>query len=128
MENDTINTQVLQEECTTLQEECTMHQEECTMPQEEGTTLSEENDEPAGNQGKDPRGKHGEQPVETPRSEHQATRVDLEEVLAAAERRGYLKGRNERIEELMARPRELEAPTHESPALILNHIRRSIWD
>ncbi|MCC8176625.1 MAG: hypothetical protein LUC85_01670 [Bacteroidales bacterium] len=64
----------------------------------------------------------------SPRIEPAVTRVDLEEVLAAAERRGYLKGRNERIEELMSRPRELEAPTQSPQTLILNHIRRSIWD
>ncbi len=107
-ENETINQEVHNEECTGHNEERTGLSEECTGHNEEGATSAE----PVASQG--------------PRPE--VTRVDLEEVLAAAERRGYLKGRNERIEELMSRPRELEAPTQSAKALILNHIRRSIWD
>ena len=55
----------------------------------------------------------------------------------AAEQRGYLRGRNERIEELMREPSVFErqgapAPSHDwqedSSPMILNNPRISIWD
>lgn len=51
---------------------------------------------------------------------------DIEALVAAAERRGYLRGRNERIEALMAKPGVWEERT--SSPTILNRPRRSIWD
>lgn len=61
---------------------------------------------------------------------------DVEVLIAEAEQRGYLRGRNESIEELMRRPTMMQtiapAPpsateTAEEPA-ILRHRRISIWD
>lgn len=66
-----------------------------------------------------------------------ADEPDLDTLIAEAEQRGYLRGRNERIEELMQEPGELEAPSApatDSPLtggneiLILNNMRRSVWD
>lgn len=51
---------------------------------------------------------------------------DIETLVAEAERRGYIRGRNERIEELMAEPGVWEQP--ESQPEILSRHRRSIWD
>lgn len=51
---------------------------------------------------------------------------DIETLVAEAERRGYIRGRNERIEELMAEPGVWEQP--ESQPEILSRRRRSIWD
>ncbi len=51
---------------------------------------------------------------------------NIEALVAAAERRGYLRGRNERIEALMAEPGVWEE--HTSGPAILNRPRRSIWD
>lgn len=51
---------------------------------------------------------------------------DIEALVAEAERRGYLRGRNERIEELMAEPGVWEQP--ESQPEILSRPRHSIWD
>lgn len=48
---------------------------------------------------------------------------ELEAAVAEAERRGYLRGRNERIEELMA-----PADGEEERVEILQHRRVSIWD
>lgn len=61
---------------------------------------------------------------------------DIETVIAEAEQRGYLRGRNERIEELMQRPGILERPgngelhTAEAKADngFLSHLKISIWD
>lgn len=66
---------------------------------------------------------------------------DYEALIAEAEQRGYLRGRNERIEELMAEPAPFArqnassrkaAPIPEefasSEPLILNNPRVSIWD
>lgn len=50
----------------------------------------------------------------------------VEALVAEAERRGYLRGRNERIEALMAEPGVWEE--RESGPTILNRPRRSIWD
>lgn len=50
----------------------------------------------------------------------------VEALVAEAERRGYLRGRNERIEQLMAQPGVWEEP--DTGPSILNRPRRSIWD
>lgn len=50
----------------------------------------------------------------------------VEALVAEAERRGYLRGRNERIEALMAEPGVWEE-RNTGPS-ILNRPRRSIWD
>ncbi len=63
----------------------------------------------------------------------EAPTVD-EKALAEAEQRGYLRGRNERIEELMRAPAPLsrrQAPTTaaaDSEPMILSTPRVSIWD
>lgn len=63
----------------------------------------------------------------------EAPTVD-EKALAEAEQRGYLRGRNERIEELMRAPAPLsrrQAPTAaaaDSEPMILSTPRVSIWD
>ncbi len=61
--------------------------------------------------------------------------VDIEALIAEAEQRGYLRGRNERIEQLMDEPGLLErdgngAPgeTESEKVEILRHRRISIWD
>ena len=60
---------------------------------------------------------------------------DIEALIAEAEQRGYLRGRNERIEELMKTPGQLERDNSGSPADInietvdiLQRERISIWD
>lgn len=65
---------------------------------------------------------------------------DMEAMLAEAEQRGYMRGRNERIEELMNEPApfarqsspqraaEPADPPSTSEPLILNNPRVSIWD
>lgn len=59
---------------------------------------------------------------------------DVEQLIAEAEQRGYLRGRNERIEVEMRRPsllennRNAERDVEVSQPLILNHLRRSVWD
>ena len=63
------------------------------------------------------------------------TKPDLEALIAEAEQRGYLRGRNESIEQLMQTPSGFESPigvkttddTNGEP-LILSNIRPSIWD
>ncbi len=47
-------------------------------------------------------------------------------LVAEAEHRGYLRGRNERIEQLMAQPGVWETPKQQPP--ILSRMRRSVWD
>ena len=62
--------------------------------------------------------------------------IDLEALLAEAEERGYLRGLNERAENLMNRPSVGYSPatcqscvrTAEDEVMILNNIRPSIWD
>lgn len=62
--------------------------------------------------------------------------IDLEALLAEAEERGYLRGLNERAENLMNRPSVGYSPTSarsdvrtaEDEVMILNNIRPSIWD
>ena len=67
-------------------------------------------------------------------SETESEKPDLEALLAEAERKGYLKGRNERIEELMKEPRmfqELTGPKSSAPQTeesFLANLRPSIWD
>lgn len=59
---------------------------------------------------------------------------EVKALLAAAEQRGYLRGRNERIEELMSEPAMWQRDAtdsgvaDESEVLFLNNRRRSIWD
>ena len=56
--------------------------------------------------------------------------AEMRILLARAERQGYMRGRNERIEELMAVPPEFsdaDAVT-EQEVEILRSIRRSIWE
>ena len=62
-------------------------------------------------------------------------KIDVAEIERLAEERGYLRGRNERIEQLMGEP-GLWQPLHPSappdtaapePA-ILQNLRRDIWD
>ncbi len=52
---------------------------------------------------------------------------DIKALVDEAERRGYLKGRNEQIERLMASPGIWEPEPQPEP-LILNRPRRSVWD
>lgn len=63
------------------------------------------------------RGDSGDEPGDGP---------SVEALVTEAERRGYLRGRNERIERLMAQPGVWEEP--KSGPTILNRPRRSIWD
>ena len=75
---------------------------------------------------------------ETPEAESPAESVpdvpDIERLVAEAEERGYKRGRNERIAELMENPSAADvslpddAPAEEPEILILNNIRPSIWD
>ena len=68
--------------------------------------------------------------------EDSAPQLDIATLIAEAEERGYLRGRNEKIAMEMRSPslwetmRELdEKPEHEKPQpLILNHLRPSVWD
>ncbi len=59
---------------------------------------------------------------------------DLATLLAEAEQKGYLRGRNERIEELMSEPRmfqPLTKPNETEPRPsepFLSNLRPSIWD
>lgn len=58
--------------------------------------------------------------------------VDIEALIAEAEARGYERGRNEGIEAWMnegRRGRVAEpAPAAESEVMILNNMRRSVWE
>lgn len=59
---------------------------------------------------------------------------DIDSLLAEAEQRGYLKGRNERIEQLMKEPTMYQqlapaAPQPPKPSeTFLSNLRPSIWD
>ena len=61
---------------------------------------------------------------------------DFEAAIAEAEQRGYLRGRNERIEELMQRPGIMERPgtteinraDTKGEQGFLSHLKVSIWD
>lgn len=58
---------------------------------------------------------------------------DMEQLIAEAEQRGYLRGRNEAVAIEMQRPAQWENETKlpamsDSESLILNNMRRSVWD
>lgn len=61
---------------------------------------------------------------------------DVASLVAAAEKRGYVRGRNEAIAEVMQRPGVWEGPlplhgaaqTGRSRPVVLSHVRRSVWD
>lgn len=63
---------------------------------------------------------------------------DIAEIERAAEQRGYLRGRNERIEELMGAPgmwqplqsarRDDDDDEEDAPTPILRDMRRSVWE
>lgn len=67
-----------------------------------------------------------------------APALSAEEVaamVAEAEQRGYLRGCNERIDTLMERPAMWQQPAppaapadDDTEIMILNHLRRSVWD
>ena len=74
---------------------------------------------------------------QTPPASVPATDDSFLRQLAEAEQRGYLRGRNESIEQLMREPAPLERPSAplrpaaesgESAPMILNNPRVSIWD
>ncbi len=60
--------------------------------------------------------------------------VDIEQLIAEAEERGYLRGRNESIASLMGSPSASDpslpdnSTADRGQTLILNNIRPSIWD
>lgn len=75
--------------------------------------------------------------AEPPAEEPQATAVpspeppDIDRLIAEAEHRGYMRGRNESIEQLM-RPADAPAdnsgePDRRTEVLILNNLRESVW-
>ena len=84
----------------------------------------------------------GEQPSEAKSSPTDAPEratqcaADIDAAIADAEQRGYLRGRNERIEELMQRPGMMERPgsteLHQASAKsdngFLSRLKVSIWD
>lgn len=89
---------------------------------------------------------NGAEPVETERIEDRDCPVgqngnteagipDVDRLVAEAEERGYLRGRNERIEELMKRPGVFEPSAEERSGgdrqkpevMILNNMRHSVW-
>jgi len=61
---------------------------------------------------------------------------EIDKLVAQAEERGYLRGRNESIDELMRRPGMMEREpwsraceqAAESEPMILNNLKVSIWD
>lgn len=78
----------------------------------------------------------GDRPEGMPEIPKRLTAAEVEALTAEAEMRGYLRGRNESIEELMKRPGTNEplklAPNPERPAAgggaeILRTMRESIW-
>ena len=52
---------------------------------------------------------------------------DIDRLIAEAEERGYKRGRNESIQELMEQPAPAVSETEQSEILILSNIRPSIW-
>jgi len=69
-----------------------------------------------------------EEKVETMETEG---KVDIEALIAEAEARGYERGRNEKIEAWMneGRKRRMAAPEPaESEVMILNNMRKSVWE
>ncbi|MDE6282877.1 MAG: hypothetical protein K2L97_02680 [Muribaculaceae bacterium] len=84
-----------------------------------------------------------ETPVENPAEPESDPQPDIEALIAEAENRGYMRGRNERIAELMREPQlygrqppcgsndriiPREDAEFESEPMILNNPRISIWD
>lgn len=75
--------------------------------------------------------------VETPETAEEAAETpDLDTLLARAEQRGYLRGRNEAIAETRNEPglweiagtRDAGTSPSRQPATILNNLRPGIWD
>jgi hypothetical protein len=74
--------------------------------------------------------------VEHTENTPEAEGPDFEAAIAEAEQRGYLRGRNERIEELMQRPGIMERPgtteinraDTKGEQGFLSHLKVSIWD
>jgi hypothetical protein len=68
-------------------------------------------------------------------TEEEQSTIDIEAIERAAEERGYLRGRNERIEELMGAPAMWE-PLHKGVPMtpeepiptILQDLRPGVWD
>lgn len=62
--------------------------------------------------------------------------LDIDALIAEAEQRGYLRGLNERAEKQLQRPSVGSAPEQErreytaenNEVMILNNIRKSVWD
>lgn len=57
--------------------------------------------------------------------------VDVEALIAEAEARGYERGRNEKIEAWMNEGRNgrpAVSAAHESEVMILNNMRKSVWE
>ena len=86
-------------------------------------------------------GKQTDEEEQSPDAEADAplslTQSEVDKMIAEAEHRGYMRGRNEKIEKLMARPSMFEQllpgepelnPEAEREILILNEPRHSIWD
>lgn len=67
---------------------------------------------------------------------HMLKALEIEALVAQAEERGYLRGRNENIERLMRQPGMLQqeqwnretSGQQDSEPMILNNLRVSIWD
>lgn len=74
-----------------------------------------------------------QEPEQLPEQEPEPP-IDYERLIAEAEERGYRRGRNESIAELMEQPSSADPmlatpPTGSAPEiLILNNIRPSIWE
>lgn len=100
-----------------------------TVPHPEATGSVPENDIPLENDNAP------ETAPETAGPSSVMSMADIEALIAEAEQRGYLRGRNENIESLMQAPGIYERPRDKpaahadqtSEVLILNNIRRSVW-
>lgn len=75
--------------------------------------------------------------INSPEPEESSTpQPDIATLIAEAEERGYLRGRNEKIEIEMRSPalwETIREPAHKAESekpqpLILNHLRHSVWD
>lgn len=72
-----------------------------------------------------------EEQAEPSEAEPEPQEPDIEAMLAEAEQRGYLRGRNARIDELMSPPGgapDNAAPPASTEILILNNLRPSVWE